>query len=144
MTVQSIISDLQTIILESRDYAIRAVDQQRTLMYWQIGKRIFEEEQYGKGRADYGDYLTTYIADQLEPQFGSGFSKRQIELFRQFYRIYPIANTLYSQLSWSQYKILIRLDTQDKKTFISQKLLKIIGPFVNWSDKFTVVSGSDY
>ncbi|RYE25969.1 MAG: DUF1016 family protein [Sphingobacteriaceae bacterium] len=42
-----------------------------------------------------------YLAQQLEPEYGSGFSKRQIELFRQFYRTFPIANTLYSQLSWS-------------------------------------------
>jgi hypothetical protein len=73
-------------------------------MYWQIGKRIFEEEQQGKYRAEYGEYLTQYIAQQLEPEFGSGYSKRQIELFRQFYRTFPIANALRSQLSWTQYK----------------------------------------
>ena len=86
-------------------------------MYWHIGKRIFDEEQDGKDRADYGKYLTEYIAGELEPEYGSGFSKRQIELFRQFYRTFPITNTLYSQLSWSQYKLLIRLDGEDKRTF---------------------------
>jgi hypothetical protein len=96
---QSIISDIKSIIAQSRDKAIRAVDYQRTLMYWHIGKRIFEEEQEGKDRADYGKYLTEYIANELEPEFGSGFSKRQIELFRQFYRVFPIANALRSQLS---------------------------------------------
>lgn len=95
--------------LVSRYKAIRLVNHERTLMYWQIGQRIFEEEQQGKDRADYGNYLTKFIADQLEPEYGSGFSKRQIELFRQFYRTFPIANTLYSQLSWSQYKVIIRL-----------------------------------
>jgi len=49
---QSIIADIKQIILQSRDHAIRAVDHQRTLMYWHIGKRIFEEEQEGKDRAD--------------------------------------------------------------------------------------------
>ena len=83
----------------------RAVDNQRALMYWHIGKRIFEEEQQGKDRADYGKFLTKYISEELEPEYGSGFSKRQIELFRQFYRTFPNTNTLYSQLSWSQYKI---------------------------------------
>jgi hypothetical protein len=96
---QSIISDIKSIITQSRDRAIKAVDHQRTLMYWHIGKRIFEEEQEGKDRADYGKYLTEYIANELEPEFGSGFSKRQIELFRQFYRVFPIANALRSQLS---------------------------------------------
>ena len=96
---QSIISDIKSIIAQSRDKAIRAVDHQRALMYWHIGKRIFEEEQESKDRADYGKYLTEYIANELEPEFGSGFSKRQIELFRQFYRVFPIANALRSQLS---------------------------------------------
>jgi len=100
---QTIITDIKAIIAHSKDNAIRAVDHQRTLMYWHIGKRIFEEEQQGKDRADYGKYLTQFIAKELEPEFGSGFSKRQIELFRQFYRTFPIANTLHSQLSWTQY-----------------------------------------
>lgn len=93
-------------------------------MHWRIGQRIFEEEQQGKERADYGNYLIKFIAEQLEPQYGSGFSKRQIELFRQFYRTFPIANTLYSQLSWSQYKLLIRLDTQDKRDFYIAETVK--------------------
>ena len=65
-------------------------------MYWKVGQRIFEEEQAGKDRAEYGQSVTQLIADQLEPEFGSSFSKRQIELFRQFYRQFPIANTLYA------------------------------------------------
>lgn len=124
LTNKSIISDIKTIIAQSKDKAIRTVDYQRTRMYWYIGKRIFEEEQGGKDRADYGKYLTEYIAKKLEPEYGSGFSKRQIELFRQFYRTFPIANTLYSQLSWSQYKLLIRLDNKDKITFYIAESLK--------------------
>jgi predicted nuclease of restriction endonuclease-like (RecB) superfamily len=93
-------------------------------MHWHIGKRIFEEEQEGKDRADYGKYLTEYIAKELEPEFGSGFSKRQIELFRQFYRTFPITNTLYSQLSWSQYKLLIRLDIPEQREFYIAETIK--------------------
>lgn len=100
------------------------VDHERTLMYWQIGQRIFEEEQQGKDRADYGDYLTKFIADQLEPEYGSGFSKRQIELFRQFYRTFPIANALRSQLGWTHYKILLRVDSQDKIDFYIAETIK--------------------
>jgi len=121
---QSIIKDIKAIIHNAKDKAIRLVDQERTLMYWHIGKRIFEEEQEGKDRAGYGDYLTKFVAEQLEPEYGSGFSKRQIELFRQFYRTFPIANTLYSQLSWSQYKLLLRLDTQDKREFYIAEAMK--------------------
>jgi hypothetical protein len=115
---QTVVPDIKAIIASSKEKAIRAVDNERTLMYWYIGKRIFEEEQQGKDRAGYGEYLTKYIAQQLEPEFCSGYSKRQIELFRQFYRIFPIANTLYSQLNWSQYKLIIRLDNKTLENFI--------------------------
>ncbi|UTA67289.1 YhcG family protein [Emticicia sp. 21SJ11W-3] len=121
---QSVITDIKAIILNSQEKAIRSVDHERTMMYWLIGQRIFEEEQQGKDRADYGNYLTKFVAEQLEPEYGSGFSKRQIELFRQFYRTFPIANTLYSQLSWSQYKLLIRLDNQDKIAFYIAETIK--------------------
>jgi predicted nuclease of restriction endonuclease-like (RecB) superfamily len=121
---QSIIKDIKAIIHKARDKAIRLVDHERTMMYWHIGRRIFEEEQEGKDRADYGIYLTKFVAEQLEPEYGSGFSKRQVELFRQFYRFFPIANTVYSQLSWSQYKLLIRLDTQDRRDFYIAETVK--------------------
>ncbi|MGI4806121.1 MAG: PDDEXK nuclease domain-containing protein [Janthinobacterium lividum] len=120
----SVITDIKTIISTTKDKAIKIVDQERTLMYWNIGERIFQEEQQGKDRADYGSYLIQYVAQQLEPEYGSGFSKRQIELFRQFYRTFPIANTLYSQLNWSQYKLLIRIDSIDKRSFYIAETIK--------------------
>jgi predicted nuclease of restriction endonuclease-like (RecB) superfamily len=121
---KSILPDIKAIIATAKDKAIRAVDTERTIMYWQIGKRIFEEEQQGKDRAEYGEYLIKYIAQHLEPELGSGYSRRQIELFRQFYRIFPIANTVYSQLSWSQYKLVIRIDNKDKRTFYIAETVK--------------------
>jgi len=126
----SVITDIRSIIAESKEKAIRAVDHQRTLMYWHIGKRVFEEEQKGQDRADYGKYLTKYIAQELEPEYGSGYSRRQIELFRQFYRTFPIANALRSQLGWTQYKLLIRIDNQDKREFYIAEAIKN-----NWTSR---------
>jgi predicted nuclease of restriction endonuclease-like (RecB) superfamily len=121
---QSIISEIKSIITDAKDTAIRAVDNQRTLMYWHIGKRIFEEEQQGKDRADYGNYLIKFLSEQLQPEFGSGFSIRQINLYRQFYRTFPIVHTLYAQLSWSQYKLLLSVDSEDKRTFYIEECKK--------------------
>ena len=66
---QSVIPDIKAIIAASKDKAIRAVDTERTLMYWHIGQRIFEEEQDGEDRADYGEYLTKYINLSMEVDF---------------------------------------------------------------------------
>ena len=128
MLQNNLLTEIKSIISTSRDNAIRAVDNERTMMYWTIGKRIFEEEQQEKDRAEYGTYLIKLLAEQLEPEYGSGFSVRQLELIRQFYRIFPIANTLYSQLSWSHYKILLRIDNQDKREFYIAETVKN-----NWS-----------
>ena len=105
-----LIDDIRNIIDVARNQAVRSVDFCRVQMYWHMGKRIFEEEQQGKDRADYGNYLIKNLAKQLQPEYGSGFSARQLEMCRQFYRLYPIANALRSQLNWTQYRMLIQID----------------------------------
>lgn len=85
--------------------------------YWQIGRRIVEEEQHGKERANYGTYLIKNLAKELEPEYGSGFGVRQLERARQFYRVYPIASTVRSQLNWSQYRRLIQIDDPNKREY---------------------------
>lgn len=114
---QSLIQDLRQIIETARANAVRSVDFCRVQMYWHLGQRIFEEEQQGKERADYGTYLTRNLAKLLEPEYGSGFGVRQLEQARQFYRTYPNANTLRSQLNWSQYRKLIQIDDPDKREY---------------------------
>ena len=104
------LNDIRGIINSAKQNAVRSVDFCRVQMYWHMGKRIFEEEQQGKDRADYGTYLIKNLAKQLEPEYGSGFSVRQLAFCRQFYRIYPIANALRSQLNWTQYRMLIQID----------------------------------
>jgi len=113
----NIIEQIQSIIANAQAKAIRSVDTERVLMYWQIGKVIFEEEQQGKDRADYGTYLIKSISENLQPQFGSGFSYRQLNWYRQFYRTFPIASALRTQFSWTHYKNLISVDNQDKREF---------------------------
>ncbi len=114
---QSLIQDLRQIIETARANAVHSVDFCRVQMYWNLGQRIFEEEQQGKERADYGTYLTRNLAKLLEPEYGSGFGVRQLEQARQFYRTYPNANTLRSQLNWSQYRKLIQIDDPDKREY---------------------------
>ncbi|MET0466252.1 MAG: PDDEXK nuclease domain-containing protein [Chitinophagaceae bacterium] len=110
----SFITEIKSLILQSRENAIRTVDHLRVILYWNIGKRIFEEEQNGKDRADYGSYIIRSLAGTLQPEFGSGFSYRQLNWYRQFYRMFPIVSALRTQFSWTHYKLLLSLDSQDK------------------------------
>jgi predicted nuclease of restriction endonuclease-like (RecB) superfamily len=93
-------------------------------MYWKMGERIFNEEQQGKERADYGTYLIRNLANELEPEFGSGFSYRQLERCRQFYREFPIASAVRTQLNWSQYKLLISIEGNEKREYYETEAVK--------------------
>jgi predicted nuclease of restriction endonuclease-like (RecB) superfamily len=114
---EQLLSDARAIINAAREKAIRSVDSQRVLMYWNLGRRIFEEEQQGMERAEYGTRLIRGLAERLEPEYGSGFGVRQLEQSRQFYRVYPIANALRSQLNWTQYRLLIQIDDPAKREY---------------------------
>lgn len=122
--------DVKTLIATSQQKAIRAIDFERVLLYWNIGKRIYEEVQGGDDRAEYGKSVIKNLSDELEPNYGSGYSYRQLYLFVQFNKAFPIVNALRSQLSWTQYKLLIRVDDNDKREFYIAESTKN-----NWSSR---------
>ena len=115
--INGLYQEVREIISSARQNAVRSVDFCRVQMYWQIGRRILEEEQKGKERADYGSYLLKNLAKKLEPEYGSGFSYRQLQFCRQFYRMYPIANALRSQFNWTQYRLLIAISDDYKREY---------------------------
>ena len=86
MLSKNLLLDLKFLIADASQNAIRSVDFHRTVMYWKIGERIFNEEQHGKERADYGNYLIKYLSEQLQPEFGTSFSIRNLNWYRQFYK----------------------------------------------------------
>ncbi|MDR3285841.1 MAG: PDDEXK nuclease domain-containing protein [Prevotellaceae bacterium] len=117
------VADIRDIITTSRIAAIRSVDFSRVMMYWRLGERILVEEQQGKERAEYGSYLLQNLATAIEPEFGSGFTVRQLERARQFYRTYQIASAVRSQFNWYQYRLLIQIDSNDKREYYELEAL---------------------
>lgn len=115
--MKDLVSEIRSIIETSRSNAVRSVDFCRVQMYWQIGRRIVEEEQGGQARAEYGKSLIKNLAKELEPEFGSGFGKRQLDYSKKFYLEFPIVHTLYAQLNWSQYKWLLDIADKDKREY---------------------------
>lgn len=116
-SMQSFVGEIKQIIHDARTHAVRSVDFCRVQMYWAIGQRIVEKEQQGKERADYGTYLIKRLAQEIEPEYGSGFGERQLKFCRQFYKTYPNGNALRSQLNWSQYRMLIQISDPDKREY---------------------------
>lgn len=115
--MKDLVSEIRSIIESARTNAVRSVDFCRVQMYWQIGRRIVEDEQGGQARAEYGKSLIKNLAKELEPEFGSGFGKRQLDYSKKFYLEFPIVHTLYAQLNWSQYKWLLDIADKDKREY---------------------------
>ena len=115
--IQGLYNEVREIIAYARQNAVRSVDFCRVQMHWNIGRRILETEQNGKERAEYGSYLLKNLAKKLEPEYGSGFSVRQLERSRQFYKMYPIASALRTQFNWTQYKLLLAIPDDCKREY---------------------------
>ena len=113
----TLINEIRSIIESARSNAVRSVDFCCVQMYWQIGRRIVEEEQGGEHRAEYGKFIIRNLSKELTPDYGSGFGVRQLEQARQFYVEYPIANALRSQFNWTQYRALIQISDKDKREY---------------------------
>lgn len=96
LSLGTFVQDIKAIFGQSRMQAVRSVEFYRVEMYRRVGERIFNEEQEGKDRAEYGSFLIRELAKEIESVYGSGFSVRQLERSRKFYRTFSIASALRS------------------------------------------------
>lgn len=99
-----LVSDIRQILTNARHRAFAYINTSMTRAYWQIGKRIVQEEQQGQYRADYGTFLIKELSRRLSSDFGKGFSAANLKNFRQFYIVFPDFEKSYtacSSLSWS-------------------------------------------
>lgn len=83
------LSDIRSIIDTGRRQAYAAVGQSAIATFWNVGRRIVEEEQNGQGRAAYGTGLIKNLAEQLIPVYGTSYSKRNLDYYRKFYLLFP-------------------------------------------------------
>ncbi len=120
--------NIKTILQEARNTAYKQVNFIMVEAYWHIGQQIVEEEQKGEDRAKYGSYLIKELSQRLTADFGKGFSEQSIRNMRQFYNAFPIRSTLWSELSWSHYKLIIRLKDENARAWYIQEAVK-----ANWS-----------
>ncbi|MEJ7617517.1 MAG: PDDEXK nuclease domain-containing protein [Pyrinomonadaceae bacterium] len=97
--------------------AYAAVNAAMVEAYWNIGRRIVEEEQKGKERAAYGAFLLKSLSAELSTEFGKGLDERELRRIRQFYLIFPIRDTLRPELSWSHYRHLIRVHNEKARLY---------------------------
>jgi hypothetical protein len=125
----ALIEDVRAILQQARRKAYAASNFIMVEAYWRIGQRIVQEEQGGKGRAEYGSHLIRNLARQLGEEFGSGVSVASLKNFRQFYLTFPDnekSYTLRSQLTWSHWRLVMRVqDPAAREYYILQDKGKV-------------------
>jgi predicted nuclease of restriction endonuclease-like (RecB) superfamily len=115
MEQSSLIEDAKSIVENGRNTAYQSVNTAMVMTYWQLGKRIVEEEQKGQKRADYGKGLLQMLSNQLTEAFGKGFSTRALRQFRQFYLTFPKIekwNACVPFLTWTHFRCLLRVTNE--------------------------------
>lgn len=114
----SFIEDIKELVAQGRRQAYAAVNQAMVSTYWQIGKRIVEEEQQGQTRAEYGKQLLKELSAALTEEFGKGFSVQNLYSFRQFFLTFPeIFSTPWRILTWSHYKRIMHVVNEDARNW---------------------------
>jgi DUF1016 N-terminal domain len=89
-----------------------AVNQAMVMAYWQIGQFIVEDEQAGKVQAEYGKAVLEGLSERLTAELGKGFDIRNLRSMRQFYLLFPNRNAVRSDLNWTHYRLLIRVENE--------------------------------
>ena len=109
-----IYESIRSALAEARKKVIFAANKAMVAVYWEIGKQIAEAV---GDRAEYGRGLLKYLSEKLTLEFGKGFTERNLRAMRQFYETFPIRHTLRAELSWSHYRLLMRIDEPNRREF---------------------------
>jgi predicted nuclease of restriction endonuclease-like (RecB) superfamily len=123
ISIEKLYSKIKQVIEEGKNTAYRAANFAMVKTYWHIGQLIVEEEQNGKHKAAYGEALLEELATRLTKEYGKSFSSRNLRYIRQFYRVFPKWNALRSELSWTHYRLIIKLERADAKQFYMQETI---------------------
>ena len=128
--IASLLGHLGELIRQARQTVLRAVDTAQVQTCWQIGRHIVEFEQEGARRAAYGKQLLSTLAKDLTAQFGKGFDDRNLRYMRDFYQTFPNWNALRSELSWTHYRRLLRVDSDSARQWYMDEAAN-----QNWSSR---------
>ena len=121
ITDKRFFAEIAALLSDARHTAKKTVNFVMVSTYWQIGRRIIEQEQKGKKRADYSDYLITNLSRYLGESFGKGFSEANLWNMRQFYLVFPdypqFSRHCLENLSWSNINLIMRLDDRKERNY---------------------------
>ena len=118
------IEDVKAIIDNGLDQVAYSVNQAMLNTYWNVGRRIVEEEQHGNRRAEYGKQQIKFLSMELVPLYGSSYNERNLYLFRSFYLTFSnleILNTRVQNLKWTHFRSLLRIENEQERLWYMQE-----------------------
>ncbi|MDP2824268.1 MAG: PDDEXK nuclease domain-containing protein [Sulfuritalea sp.] len=121
---------LRDLIVQARQQVLRHVDVVQVQTYWHIGRHIVEFEQGGQARAAYGKRLLPQLGQALSQEFGKGFDASNLRYMRLFYQAFPKCDALRHELSWTHYRLLLRVDAPEARLWYMQEAAT-----QNWSTR---------
>lgn len=123
--------DVYFILHQAREKAYNSANGIMTYAYWNVGRRIVEQEQYGEKKARYGSYLIKKLSIQLSDEFGTGFSVANLKNCRRFYLTFPEDSYGYSiagKIPWSHLRNIMRISDEEERNFYLNEVMN-----ENWS-----------
>lgn len=122
--LQDIYAEIKETLLISRNQAYSAVNFAMVQAYWHIGRIIVEHEQNGSLRAEYGKAVLQGLSERLTEEFGKGFDVRNLRNMRAFYRAFPKWNAVRSELTWTHYRALLRVEDDAARRWYMEECIK--------------------
>lgn len=123
-----LLDSIRTLLVDGRKQVAAAVNAAMVQTYWRIGRLIVEDEQQGETRAEYGKHVLKSLSVSLTEEFGKGFDARNLRNMRQFYLVFPIWNAVRTELSWTHYRTLTRIENESARHWYMNEAIE-----QNWS-----------
>ena len=129
----AVITEIKSIISSGQEAAYSASNKAMLFTYWNIGKRIVDQELRGGERAEYGSGLISALAEELTKEFGKNYSKRNLHYYIKFYQYFPdeqIVNACVHNLNWTHIRSLLRVSDENARYWYMKEAVD-----ENWSSR---------
>ena len=121
--IEDVYRQVRGYVVHAQQKVYKAVNSAMVEAYWQIGKAVHEA--CGENdRAAYGKQVLKYLSERLTAEFGKGFDESNLRKMRQFYSTFSIRDTLCPELSWSHYRLLMRVQDEKARNFYTEEAVK--------------------
>lgn len=122
-SIEQLYQSIQEIIETSRATVYRMANSSVVQAYWNIGRLIVEEEQKGEQRAEYGRQIIDGLSKRLQKGYGKGYTPTNLKYMRQFYRLFEKSHALRDELSWTHYRLLLKVEKEESRQFYMEETI---------------------